>query len=310
MASTSLIILIDNTAHSIDADFPPNRFEAQKNCVEQLADHYSRKGPNAEVGVGTISSIYGGMQVSLTIRQELIRITKGLAHVQCGGKARLINSIKRAVLALNCCAPENKLDRRIIAFIGSPHDITNENAIELSDYLHRVGVSITFISFGDFVNNEPLQLLIDNLQDEKSKLIKIGSDSPTLYNAVYTSLIKSEDNQDMIPQDDDPELAQALRMSLEGQPGHEDDPELAAAIQASLADYGNNETNEIEEDDPELAAAIAMSLKENAPPPAEDHAQEEPHQEESQETPSQEETKAAESGDSSKKTDPSSQPQK
>lgn len=119
----AVIMMIDNSISSINADFHPTRLQAQKQTVERYAECLLSANSCSEIAVGTLSSIEFGIHVSFT--SSISKMTAVVSQISAGGEALLQKGLKTALLALRHCTNEIHC-RQIIAFVSSHNDVDSE----------------------------------------------------------------------------------------------------------------------------------------------------------------------------------------
>jgi 26S proteasome regulatory subunit N10 len=253
----AVVILIDNSESSINGDFYPNRLDAEKIAAERLFQYILRQSAKTQISVGTLGSKQFGIQASLTTRQE--KVSKAIAQIKRGGRAELEQGVRCAFLALRHRDPRLS-KRRVIVLIGSQHTMTEESADKLAADANREGVAIDIVAFGDDVNDiEVLESLVSKIQ-APSNFVRANSGTVILSDIILSSPIGPGEGSSRTILDpsmeDDPDVALAIRQSLE-QAGGANDDELQAALRASMEDGMN---------DPELMEAIRQSLMDQQPP--------------------------------------------
>ncbi|OHS96439.1 26S proteasome non-ATPase regulatory subunit 4 [Tritrichomonas foetus] len=263
----AIIILIDNSETSINGDFYPNRLDAQKIAAERLIQYFFRKSPKSQIGVGTLADGAFGIVASLTTCNN--KLDRSITTIKSGGTVQLVHGIRCGFLALHHRDPE-LVTKRVIAFIGSQHDmIDEETSSQLATYANKEGVSVDIIAFGDDVNNlETLEKFTGKL-GIKSHYVRAESNSLILSDLVLSSPIgPGEMNRQLsVNIEDDPDLELTLRLSLE-ENQNEEDEELQRVILESMKDNEEIDIDDI--DDPEMKAAIQESLRDSQEPEQED----------------------------------------
>lgn len=165
-----------------------------------------------------------------------------LHDVELSGEADLITSINIAQLALK--HRQNKNQRqRVICFVGSPLvNASSSELVKLGKKMKKNNVALDIVSFGEEAENEPLlREFVDAANSsENSHLVSVPAGTVLLSDAIMSSTMLAEDG--VGPQNGagaggsgaqgegaggedgdfgavdpslDPELAMALRMSLE-----------------------------------------------------------------------------------------------
>ncbi|KAH0795239.1 26S proteasome non-ATPase regulatory subunit 4 [Histomonas meleagridis] len=279
----AVTILFDNSASSLNGDFLPTRFDAEKSTVETLARAYLRGNRESVVGFGTMADIDFGINTSLT--KEARKIRQNLENVKRGGKVELEKAIKCGIYSLRH-RPKEITNRRLIVILGSVHNVTNEKAEELAAFANKEGVNVDIVVFGDDpINIEPLKLFIDRL-GEKSEFFKVDKGVTVLSDTVQQFFISRRptttepQGQQPAPEDQEDDLQRAIRLSRQeaGIAGDED-PELQEALRLSMMDLdnqgtpnqtaqsvqtANQERDGVEPeqiDDPDLLEAMRLSME-------------------------------------------------
>jgi 26S proteasome regulatory subunit N10 len=214
--SRAVVILLDNTSTSMDGDFYPTRLKAQTLTVERFAQYLLTVESHAQIALGTLSSSEFGVRSSLT--NSLKRINDALQTVTArAGSARLASGIRWAILALHHCSPDIRT-KRILAFIGSEHDITTIIAAELSEKILAEKIYLDLVVFGPDVPRIPvLRGMIPKSLDGGCTFLIIERSDTVLSDNVLASAIGPGQQMARITAEDlaksDPELAQAMALS-------------------------------------------------------------------------------------------------
>lgn len=277
------MMIIDNSEYMRNGDYIPSRFEAQSDAVKTIFQTKIDSNPENTVGVMTMAN--KGPEVLVTHSKDIGQIIKAL-HVtssKIGGSIDIPTAINIAQLALK--HRENKnLRQRIIVFVGSPlqgQGADEREMVKLAKRLKKNNVAVDFVAFGDGVEEETnvLKAFVDNTANsDNSHLVSIPPGTHLLSDVIISSPILSEDRG--IPPEAmgdvgasgsgganfefgvdpslDPELALALRMSMEEeqarQAAEEQTRQSAADAQPQM------ESAEVDKDDEAmLAQALAMS---------------------------------------------------
>ena len=254
----AVIILIDTSETTINGDFYPNRLDAEKIATNRLSQYLSRSSAKTQIAIGSIGSRSFGIQSSLTTKY--IKTSQAVAQAKRGGHAELEHGIRCAFLALRHRNPEITT-RRVIAFIGSPHTLDEKSADKLAADANREGVSVDIIAFGDDVNDlDVLEGFTKKIQSQ-SYFVHAEAGTVILSDIVLSSPIGPGEGSSQAVMDpnaeEDPDVALAIRQSLESANVGNEDDELQAALRESLEGI----------DDPEMRNAMRQSLLEQGPPP-------------------------------------------
>ncbi|CAK7263884.1 proteasome regulatory particle base subunit rpn10 [Sporothrix epigloea] len=148
MPLEAVMILVDNSESSRNGDYHPTRFEAQADAVSIVFQHITNGNPESEVGL--MSTAGKGPEVLATMTTEEGRILEGLhrtkKHIR--GESHLMTSLQVALLALR--HRKNKTQRtRIVAFVCSAVPEEEKALLTLAGKLKKNNVSVDFVVFGD-----------------------------------------------------------------------------------------------------------------------------------------------------------------
>lgn len=308
------MMIIDNSEYMRNGDYIPSRFEAQSDAVKTIFQTKIDSNPENTVGVMTMAN--KGPEVLVTHSKDIGQIIKAL-HVtssKIGGSIDIPTAINIAQLALK--HRENKnLRQRIIVFVGSPLEgqgADEREMVKLAKRLKKNNVAVDFVAFGDGVEEETnvLKAFVDNTANsDNSHLVSVPPGTHLLSDVIISSPILSEDRG--IPLEAmgdvggasgsgganfefgvdpslDPELALALRMSMEeeqarqaaeeqtrqsatdAQPqtesaGVDNDEEAMLAQALALSEHNDVDMGEEQDEDMDeeeaIARAIQMSMK-------------------------------------------------
>ena len=150
--------------------------------------------------------------------------------VQPKGDLQLLSGIKIAHLALKHRLGKNH-KTRIVVFVGSPIEAEEKELVKIAKKLKKEKVNVDIVSFGeDELNKDLLQKFIETVNGRDgsgSHLVTIPV-GPHLSDALVSSpIVQGEDGSGAVPTgggfefgvdpNEDPELALALRVSMEEQ---------------------------------------------------------------------------------------------
>lgn len=278
------MMIIDNSEYMRNGDYIPSRFEAQSDAVKTIFQTKIDSNPENTVGVMTMAN--KGPEVLVTHSKDIGQIIKAL-HVtssKIGGSIDIPTAINIAQLALK--HRENKnLRQRIIVFVGSPlqgQGADEREMVKLAKRLKKNNVAVDFVAFGDGVEEETnvLKAFVDNTANsDNSHLVSVPPGTHLLSDVIISSPILSEDRG--IPPEAmgdvggasgsgganfefgvdpslDPELALALRMSMEEEQARQAAEEQTR--QSATDALPQTESEGVDKDDEAmLAQALAMS---------------------------------------------------
>jgi len=225
MVLESTIICVDNSQFMRNGDFHPTRLQAQQDAVNLITHSKTRSNPENNVALMTLSDL----AVLVTLTTDTGKILAKLHQVNHANEMKFISGIKIAHLCLKHRQGKNH-KTRIIAFVGSPIEADEKEVVKLAKKLKKEKVNIDIVSFGeDEDNTDILNKFITTINGKEgtgSHLVTIPP-GPHLSDALVSSpIVQGEDGMGAAPSsgfefgvnpDDDPELALALRVSMEEQ---------------------------------------------------------------------------------------------
>lgn len=265
-----------------NGDFLPTRLQAQQDAVGLITQSKLRSNPESNVGLLTLS----GLEVLVTLTTDSGKILAKLHAVQPKGDLQFLSGIKIAHLALKHRLGKNH-KTRIVCFIGSPVNVDEKELVKLAKKLKKEKVSVDVVSFGeDEINKDLLQKFVETVNGRDgsgSHLVTIPP-GPHLSDALVSSpIVQGEDGSGAIPSgggfefgvdpNEDPELALALRVSMEEQRARQEAESAAsgggaantpANTEGGTAAQSGETAAADAEDDPVLARALAMSVGESS----------------------------------------------
>lgn len=288
MVLESTFICVDNSEFMRNGDFQPTRLQAQQDAVNLVTQTKLRSNPESNVGLMTLAEL----SVLVTLTTDSGKVLAKLHAVEPKGNLRFIQGIKIAHLALKHRQGKNH-KTRIVAFVGSPIDGDEAVLIKLAKKLKKEKVNVDIVSFGEEeVNATILTKFVETVNGKDgtgSHLVTIPP-GPHLSDALISSpILQSEDGQGPnvvssgggsfefgVDPNEDPELALALRVSMEEQrarqeadtgakPAGEAGADAAATPATPAA--GTPATPAAGEDNSEealLQRALAMSMETDA----------------------------------------------
>jgi len=298
MGLESTIICVDNSQFMRNGDFHPTRLQAQQDAVNLITHSKTRANPESNVALMTLSDL----SVLVTLTTDTGKILAKLHQVAPAKDMKFISGIKIAHLCLKHRQGKNH-KTRIVAFVGSPIEADEKEMVKLAKKLKKEKVNIDIVNFGeDEENADILNKFITTINGKEgtgSHLVTIPP-GPHLSDALVSSpIVQGEDGGGAmagagaagfefgVNPDDDPELALALRVSMEEQrarqqaeggteesaaappaaPGLEDGSSEEALLQRALAmsmDTGeapaqHRDLNTMTEEE-QIAYAMQMSM--------------------------------------------------
>ncbi|CAL9705745.1 unnamed protein product [Knipowitschia caucasica] len=257
MVLESTMVCVDNSEYMRNGDFLPTRLQAQQDAVNIVCHSKTRSNPENNVGLITMAN---NCEVLTTLTPDTGRILSKLHAVQPIGNISFCTGIRVAHLALKHRQGKNH-KMRIIAFVGSPVEDTEKDLVKMAKRLKKEKVNVDIINFGEELNTEKLTAFINTLNGKEgvgSHLVTVPP-GPSLADALLSSPILAgeggavlglgaSDFEFGVDPSADPELALALRVSMEEQrQRQEDEARRAAVTSATEAGVSAPEADESEE---------------------------------------------------------------
>ncbi|XP_050420543.1 26S proteasome non-ATPase regulatory subunit 4 [Adelges cooleyi] len=273
MVLESTMICVDNSDYMRNGDFVPTRLQAQQDAVNLVCLSKTRANPENNVGLLTLANV----RVLATLTADVGRILSKLHQVQPNGDINFSTGIRIAHLALKHRQGKNH-KMRIIAFIGSPVGLDEKEMIKLAKRLKKEKVMVDVVSFGEEAENSDVLTAFVNTLNGKdgggSHLIAVPPGSHFSEALVSSPVIQGEDGaggaglggsgyEFGVDPNEDPELALALRVSMEEQRARQEQEarrgqtssggEVSAARPATITETPTEEAL--------LERALAMSME-------------------------------------------------
>ncbi|KAK5941424.1 proteasome regulatory particle base subunit rpn10 [Knufia obscura] len=244
MPLEATMICVDNSEASRNGDYLPTRFQAQSEAVSLIFNAKTQANP--ESAVGLLSMAGTSPQVLNTPTTNFGAVLAGLHETKIKGSIRLGTAISVAMLALKHRA--NKSQRqRVIVLTCSEIDSKDGNdsekeLIKLAKKCKKNNVSVDFVAFGDATGSETRDVLekfveaVGGSGSNEGNYLAVIPPGPGLLSdsLVTTPIVNSGAPQEGgmegvestggagqnnfefgIDPATDPELAMALRMSME-----------------------------------------------------------------------------------------------
>jgi len=246
------MIVVDNSESSRNGDYTPTRYEAQSDAVSLIFSAITQANPESSVGLMSMGG--KGPEVLVTLTTDHGKILEGLHRTKSKirGSAHLATGIQIAGLALK--HRQNKSQRqRIIIFTCSPIHEDEKTLVKLAKKMKKNNISIDFVAFGELDDEitKKLTAFNENVKGaEGSNLAMVPPGPGLLSDQLLTSAILSADGSSGsggmgggaeggdaggggfefgIDPSVDPELALALRMSMEEEKARQEKQQREAA---------------------------------------------------------------------------------
>lgn len=247
MVLESTMICVDNSEYMRNGDYVPTRLQAQQDAVNTICRFKLRSNPENNVGLLTLAN---STEVLATLTTDVGKILTPLHKVLPNGNINLLTGIRIAHLALKHRQSKNH-KMRIVAFVGSPVEVEEKEIVKVAKRLKKEKVNIDIINFGETDMNqtllESLVSTINGREGGSSHLVTVPP-SPHLADALLSSpIVQGEDGGPAatfatgggfefgVDPNEDPELALALRVSMEEQRQRQQEEERRVAQESAKA---------------------------------------------------------------------------
>ncbi|KAF9291924.1 hypothetical protein BGZ88_006657 [Linnemannia elongata] len=228
MVLEASILVLDNSEWMRNGDYTPTRLEAQADAVNLIFGAKTQSNPENTVSLMTMAG--KSPKVLVTFTADIGKILSALHNVAIGGQVSFSTSVQIAQLALK--HRQNKNQRqRIIVFVGSPVEEDEKTLVKLAKKLKKNNIAVDVINFGEETENttklEAFVAAVNN--NDNSNLVTVPPGPHLLSDILVSSaIVAGEDGtapafvssgggsyEFGVDPNLDPELALALRISLE-----------------------------------------------------------------------------------------------
>ncbi|XP_068709653.1 26S proteasome non-ATPase regulatory subunit 4-like [Montipora foliosa] len=238
MVLESTVVCVDNSEWMRNGDFLPTRLQAQQDAVSLVCHSKTRQNPENNIGLMTLASL----EVLVTLTTDVGKILASLHRVQSKGEINFLTAVKIAHLVLKHRQGKNH-KMRIVVFVGSPVESDEKDLVKLAKKLKKEKVNIDIVNFGeDASNSDKLTSFINALNGKDGNLCHLVTvpPGPLLSDALISSpILQGEDgatpgmeyaSEYGFDPNSDPELALALRVSMEEQRQRQEEEARRAAV--------------------------------------------------------------------------------
>ncbi|KAJ8316787.1 hypothetical protein KUTeg_004691 [Tegillarca granosa] len=264
MVLESTIICVDNSDFMRNGDFIPTRLQAQQDAVNLVCHSKTRSNPENNVGLLVMS----GVEVLATLTADVGRILSKLHQIQPKGEIKFSTAIRVAHLALKHRQGRNHKMRILI---------------KVAKKLKKEKVSVDIVNFGEeTANTDILTSFVNTIngKDGTSSHLVTVPPGPMLSEALMNSpVVVGEDGTGAqlqavgfefgVDPNEDPELALALRVSMEEQRARQEDEAKKATAASTETPSGGVAPSETPATGEEalLEQALAMSMNQETAEP-------------------------------------------
>ncbi|CAK4630729.1 hypothetical protein LEN26_008243 [Aphanomyces euteiches] len=264
MGLESTMIVVDTSEWMRNGDYVPSRVEAQGDAVNLLVTFKTNANPESTVGILAMSSTVNvhSKTVSLLASPtdnvgKLLNVVHEITPTSIGGTVQFAEAIQVAQLALKH-RRNKKGSARIVVFLGSPIDEDDKSLVKIGKLLKKNNIGVDVVSMGDVDHNAAkLQVFIDAANsNQNSHLITVPPG--VLPSDVLVSSPVFHGDNDMgvamgggagsaaggndfaeyggVDPSMDPDLALALRVSMEEERARQEAAAKRAAEEAKKAE--------------------------------------------------------------------------
>ncbi|CAD7005516.1 26S proteasome non-ATPase regulatory subunit 4 [Ceratitis capitata] len=252
MVLESTMICFDNSDYQRNGDYFPTRLNVQKDGINLVCLTKVRSNPENNVGLMTISNT---VEVLATLTSDVGRIFSKMHLIQPKGEINLLTGIRIAHLVLKHRQGKNH-KMRIVVFVGSPINNEEGDLVKQAKRLKKEKVNVDIVSFGDHGNNNEILTAFINALNGKdgtgSHLVSVPRGSGLSDALLSSPIIQGEDGMGGaglsgagfefgVDPNEDPELALALRVSMEEQRQRQEEEQRRALTESNTT--GNIEPN-------------------------------------------------------------------
>ncbi|CAM0872232.1 unnamed protein product [Alopecurus aequalis] len=263
MVLESTMICIDNSEWMRNGDYSPSRFQAQADAVNLICGAKTQSNPENTVGVMTMAG--KGVRVLVTPTSDLGKILACMHGLEVGAEANLAAAIQVAQLALKH-RQNKRQQQRIIVFIGSPVKYDKKALETIGKKLKKNNVALDIVDFGETDDEKPekLEALISAVNSsDSSHIVHVPPGDHALSDIlISTPIFTGEEGGSGfaasaaaaaatgatgydfgVDPNVDPELALALRLSMEEERARQEAIAKKAAEESSGADNNASSSN-------------------------------------------------------------------
>lgn len=298
------MICIDNSEWMRNGDYSPSRFQALSDAVNLSCGAKTQSNPENTVGILTMAG--KGVRVLVTPTSDLGKILACMHGLEIGGEVNLVAGIQVAQLALKH-HQNKKQQQRIIVFVGSPIKHDKKVLEMIGRKLKKNNVALDIVDFGEEGDGkaEKLEALLAAVNsNDTSHIVHVPPGPSALSDVLINTPIFIGDGEGGrgfaaaaaaaadgvsgfefgVDPNLDPELALALRVSMEEerarqeaaakkaaeeaakqekageQPSSSQDATMTENNSVAAPDADNKKTELMDEENSLLQEALAMSM--------------------------------------------------
>lgn len=256
------MICIDNSEWMRNGDYTANRFQAQADAVNLICGAKTQSNPENTVGILTMAG--KGVRVLVTPTSDLGKILACMHGLDMGGEMNLAAGIQIAQLALKH-RQNKKQQQRIIVFAGSPVKYDKKVLETIGRKLKKNSVALDVVDFGEDEDgkSEKLEALVAAVNNnDTSHIVHVPAGPNALSDVLISTPIFTGDGEGGsgfaaaaaaaaaggvsgfdfgVDPNLDPELALALRVSMEEERARQEAAAKRAAEEAGRQEKGGEQ---------------------------------------------------------------------
>lgn len=297
------MICIDNSEWMRNGDYSPTRFQAQAEAINLICGAKTQSNPENTVGIMTTAG--KGVRVLVTPTSDFGKILASMHGLEVGGEVNLTSSVQIAQLALKH-RQNKKQQQRIIMFTGSPVKSDKKILEVIGKKLKKNNVALDIVDFGedDDGKSEKLDALLASVNsNENSHIVHVPAGPNVLTDVLISSAIFTGDGEagsgfaaaaaasaavaaaaaaggtgsfDFgVDPNLDPELALALRVSMEEERARQEAAARRAAEEATAKAANEGDEQGASSHDvamEEMTTGTMVETAQRGPDPMEDEA--------------------------------------
>ncbi|GFS35797.1 regulatory particle non-ATPase 10 [Actinidia rufa] len=254
------MICIDDSEWMRNGDYSPIRFQAQADAVNLIYGAKTQSNPENTVGVMTMAA--KGVRVLVTPTSDVGKILACMHGLDVGGECNLAAGIQVAQLALKH-RQNKKQQQRIIVFVGSPIKYDQKVLEMIGRKLKKNSVALDIVNFGeeDEGKTEKLEAFLAAVNNnDSSHIVHVPTGPNALSDVLISTPIFTGDGEGGsgfaaaaaaaggvsgfdfgVDPNLDPELALALRVSMEEERARQEAAAKKAAEEAAKQEKGGEQ---------------------------------------------------------------------
>ncbi|XP_062081938.1 26S proteasome non-ATPase regulatory subunit 4 homolog isoform X2 [Humulus lupulus] len=286
MVLEATMICIDNSEWMRNGDFSPSRFQAQTDAVNLICGAKTQSNPENTVGILTMAG--KGVRVLATPTSDLGKILACMHGLEVGGEMNIAAGIQIAQLALKHRQNKNQ-QQRIIVFAGSPVKYDKKVLEMIGKKLKKNSVALDIVDFGEEDEGKPekLEALLSAVNNnETSHIVHVSPGANALSDVLISTPVFTGDGDGGsgfaaaaaavaggasgfefgVDPNLEPELALALRVSMEEERARQEAAAKRAAAKRAADEAARQEKGE---ESSSKAEDETMEDQVNAPVPEE-----------------------------------------